>query len=483
MDPLWSLLGRLHPVAVHLPIGIFLLLAVVELAGRFFPGPRLNAGQRTWVLSVGLACALATALCGWLLAAEGGYEAGLLDRHRWLGLAFAALAAGLLAVRRRPRIYAPALLVTTLTLLAAGHGGGTLTHGEDFLRPTAAIGNRPAPADPAQALVFEHVVQPILGQRCGACHGAIKSNGDLRLDTLDHLAKGGKNGPVFKSGDASASLLIRRAHLPLDAKEHMPPRGKPQPTDDEISLLEWWIDAGAPAGKRVADLNPPPDLADRIANQLGVPPPSPPNRATMLAAAAQIERSLGILIRPLTADGPWLAANARLQFARFGDAQLAALAPIAPALSWLDLGETAVTDAGLVALGPMNNLRRLQLDRTAITDAGLARLSGLSRLETLNLHTTRVTDAGLTALRTLPRLRTLYLWNTRMTPDAVAKFGERQTNQRNLARWQAEISSLSSKIRAEQFSANFGAAPAATTPETGPLQTPAPTTPPLRNLP
>ncbi len=458
MDQLWIFLGRLHPIAVHLPIGIFLLLALVELADRVAPPARLGPGLRTLVLSVGLGAALTAALCGWLLAADGSYDVTLLDRHRWLGLSFSLLTALLFAVRRWPRLYASTLFATIILLGAAGHIGGALTHGENYLRPTVATSRRSVSPDPMQALVFEHVVQPIFEQRCIACHGPTKSNGDLRLDSHTQLAKGGKTGPAIKAGEADASLLVRRAHLPLDAKGHMPPRGKPQLTDDEVALLVWWIEAGAPAGKRVAELSPPPAIAELVASYLGVPRPPPPDRAAMLATAERLERKLGILIRPLTAEGPWLAANARLQFAQFGDAELAELAPISAALHWLDLGETAVTDAGLAALGAMKNLRRLQLDRTALTDAGLTRLSGLTQLELLNLHTTQVTDIGLMALGGLPRLRTLYLWNTRMTPEAVAKFGAQQTNRRAIARWEAEISALGARIRSEQFSANFGEA-------------------------
>ncbi len=456
MDQLLTFLGRFHPAAVHFPIGIFMLLAAAELAGMFPRGPRLTDAQRTFVLGLGLACAVATALFGWLLARQGGYEGALLDRHRWLGLSFAVLAAVLLAVRRHPRVYAVSLALSVALLGWAGHVGGSLTHGENYLAFTPSAGTAKRPANPAQALVFAHVIHPLLAQRCVSCHGATKSNGDLRYDTLEQLLKGGKTGPAFKAGDATASRMIQRAYLPLDAKEHMPPKGKPQLTDEEIALLEWWIDAGAPTDKRLAELTPPPAIAEFIATRLGVPPAPPPDRAQMLAAAEALERKLGIVIRPLTATGPWLAANARLQFGKFGDAQLAELAPIAPVLQWLDLGETAVTDAGLVALAPMQHLRRLHLDRTAVTDAGLARLAPLAQLELLNLHATKVSDAGLASLRALPRLRSLYLWQTPVTPEAVAKFGEQQTDRRKIARWKNEIAALESRIHAEQFTANLG---------------------------
>lgn len=459
MEASLDFLGRLHPVVVHLPIGIFVLLALVEFAGLFRFGPRLTTTQRTFILAVGLAIALATALFGWLLARDGGYDTALLDRHQWLGFSFAALAAVLLLVHVRGwrRMYAGLLTVSVVVLGVAGHFGGTLTHGENYLTASSTAGKHDTPKDPAKALVFADVIHPILEQRCTACHGATKSNGDLRYDTLEELLKGGKSGPAFKPGEAAVSRMIQRIHLPLDAKKHMPPKGKAQLTDDEIALLEWWIDAGAPTTQRLAEVDPPAVLAEVIATRLGVPPVPPPDRAEMLAAAAAIEEKLGIVIRPLTMDEPWLAANARLRQRNFADADLAELAPIARALHWLDLGETAVTDAGLRSLGGMTNLRRLHLDRTAVTDAGLANLSGLSHLESVNLYATAVTDAGLVALRALPRLRSLYLWQTKVTPEAVAKFAEEQTDKRKIARWKSEIAALEANIRAEHFTANLGA--------------------------
>jgi hypothetical protein len=227
-----------------------------------------------------------------------------------------------------------------------------------------------------------------------------------------------------------------------------------------------------------------------ISTRLGVPPAPPPDREKMLAAAEVLERKLGILIRPLTSKEPWLAVNARLQEGKFGNTQLAELAPIAPALAWLDVGETAVTDSGLTSLAGMKNLRRLHLDRTAVTDAGLAQLSPLTRLELLNLHATKVTDAGLASLRSLPRLRSLYLWQTKVTPEAVAKFGEQQTDQKKIARWRAEVAALETRIRAEHFNANLGealprgpGAPAAATKTAVPMAPPsASATPPASTV-
>jgi hypothetical protein len=471
MEPWLQLAGRLHPIAAHLPIGLFILLAVIELAGAFPGGPRLTAQQRSWILSLGFLGAATTASFGWLLAGSGDYDDTILERHRWLGVGFAATTAVLYFLRHRPGAYAAGLTVSVALLGFAGHAGGTLTHGESYLSLSTVAAASPAPTRAEDTRLFDDVIHPILQQRCVSCHGASKSQGDLRYDTREFLVQGGKSGLSFKPGDAHGSLLIKRAHLPLEAKQHMPPKEKPQLTEDELTLLEWWIDVGAPFDVRVSAIEAPPLILERLATRLGWLREPPPDRALMLAEAAALEQRLGVLLRPLTQDGPWLAANARVKLTAFGDAELAALAPIAPALYWLDLGETGVTDAGLGALAAMKNLRRLQLDRTAITGTGLRALSGLSQLETLNLHGTRLTDADLSALESLPRLRSLYLWQTQVSAEAAARLGQKQTDHRRIARWRTEMAALEAKIRAETFRANLG-----TDTESRPSSPPAPTT-------
>ncbi|MBL9205017.1 MAG: hypothetical protein JNN01_08020 [Opitutaceae bacterium] len=469
MEPLLQFIGRLHPLAVHLPIGVFVLLAVVETIGLVRPAARLTPPLRSLFLALGLLSAVSAAGFGWLLARHGDYDATLLERHRWLGTGFAGLALGLFLVRRHLRAYASGLIVSLALLGAAGHLGGSLTHGEQYLTLAKAIPSAPAHAAPEEAKVFDEVIHPILKERCVACHGPTKSNGDLRYDTRDYVLKGGKSGPTFKAGPPPTSLLLKRIHLPLEAKEHMPPKGKPQPTDDEMTLLEWWIDAGAPVDGRVADHAPSASVLDLMAARLGIPAAPAPDRPTMLGEAQRLEQQLGIVLRPLAQDGPWLAANARLRRSAFGDRELAALSSVAGALAWLDLGETSVTDAGLAGLARMKQLRRLQLDHTAVTGAGLVHLSGLPRLESLNLVGTSLTDADLRLLAKLPRLRTLYVWNTMVSDEALSELARQQTDQRKLTRWRSEISDLEARIRSETFKVNRGVSP---------LPVPAPATAP-----
>jgi len=107
-----------------------------------------------------------------------------------------------------------------------------------------------------QQPVFAGIIQPILQERCVACHGPEKHKADLRLDSFAELLRGGQNGAVIKPGLAKDSFLLERMLLPLSADGHMPPEDQPQPTTQEVAVLEWWLKTGAPETKKVAELNP-----------------------------------------------------------------------------------------------------------------------------------------------------------------------------------------------------------------------------------
>ena len=86
-------------------------------------------------------------------------------------------------------------------------------------------------------------VKPILQERCFACHGALKQESGLRLDTGSLIRQGGDSGTVIEPGRPAESLLIERVAAESEG-ERMPPEGKPL-TRAEIALLKKWIDAGA----------------------------------------------------------------------------------------------------------------------------------------------------------------------------------------------------------------------------------------------
>lgn len=97
------------------------------------------------------------------------------------------------------------------------------------------------PAD--EAVDYLRDIKPILKSRCYACHGALKQESGLRVDTGQALRQGGDSGPAVISGKVEASPLIARVTA-MEPDQRMPPEGEPL-TAMQILALRQWISQGA----------------------------------------------------------------------------------------------------------------------------------------------------------------------------------------------------------------------------------------------
>ena len=82
----------------------------------------------------------------------------------------------------------------------------------------------PAPAD-KKALTYAKDIRPLFEASCLRCHGENRPKGDLRLDSLDALLKGGKDGKVVFPGQTKKSLLVIAAAQINDDTAMPPKRG------------------------------------------------------------------------------------------------------------------------------------------------------------------------------------------------------------------------------------------------------------------
>lgn len=102
----------------------------------------------------------------------------------------------------------------------------------------------------ADAPTYRQDIAPLLASRCLACHSGAQAPLDLRLDSLEHLLRGSRRGPVVRAGDPAGSELLRR--LNGSSQPRMPLTGPPFLDDAEIALVERWIVAGLPPGDGAA---------------------------------------------------------------------------------------------------------------------------------------------------------------------------------------------------------------------------------------
>ncbi len=259
-------IGKFHPLFVHLPIGFFTLLAVLELLALRPNWKELATANRV-ILLLTIPASLASVVCGWLLA-RGQEESSTLFWHRWLGTGVAAAAIILWIVRQRGwlRAYRRCLCATLVLLTIASHHGGSITHGENFLSwPKSSAAAKPLSAEELlMQPAYAAVIQPIFDQRCVSCHGEKKSKGGLRMDTMEHFLKGGDSGSCIDPANAEESLLGSRISLPIDDDDHMPPDGKPQLSESQLAVLRWWLNVGAPTDKTLGEVKPPQEVLQTI---------------------------------------------------------------------------------------------------------------------------------------------------------------------------------------------------------------------------
>ncbi|MBL8888784.1 MAG: PSD1 domain-containing protein [Planctomycetaceae bacterium] len=88
-------------------------------------------------------------------------------------------------------------------------------------------------------------VKPILQDRCYACHGALKQEADLRVDTVTAMLDDQSRAPVIVAGKPADSDLLNRIQHE-DTSLRMPPEGRPL-SAEEIEWVREWIQAGAAA--------------------------------------------------------------------------------------------------------------------------------------------------------------------------------------------------------------------------------------------
>lgn len=421
-------IGHFHPVIVHLPIGIMILGVVLQWVSRKDAKAQFHTAISISFL-LGTLSALLACLTGYLLSISDDYGEGVVDWHFWMGLSV-AFSSGLLYMWhvRKQNIpwQLPMGVLVCILIIITGHLGGTLTHGEGYLTKSLYAGEKQTAAkrkplpNAQEALAYQEVVQPLLQAKCYSCHNANKKKGGLQMDKIDLLMKGGKNGEVIIAGKAEESEMIRRLLLPRENEDHMPPKEKPQLSENEIALLHWWIASGASFDKKVKDLAQPDkikpilmDLENDVEEFVGEP--TIPETAVDKADEEALKklRATGAVVLPMAQNSNYLMANF-VTARQVSNADMQLLQPLRKQLVWLKLGGTKISDSGLAQIGQCTNLMRLQLERTAITDEGLASIKNLHDLRYLNLVGTKVTAKGLEQLKDLKKLKSLYLYQTQV---------------------------------------------------------------------
>jgi len=428
-------IGRFHPLAVHLPIALVLLVPILELVGRSsrLSYLRLSAG---FVLGLATFAATTAAILGWCLGRSGGYSGPLVTQHMWGGilLTFTCWLCWVLRTRLGYPVpmFGIALAIAVVLVAWTGYRGGQLALGADHLtehmparlRHALGMQDRLAASKVDPNTFYGARVHPIFASRCVNCHGPDKHKANLRLDSYQGVMRGGKDGPVVQAGNAPGSDLFRRITLPANHDDFMP-KGKKPLSSVEAKLVELWIVAGASdtlAKDAIKDApadSGTPAVAEVTFEEID-PAAVTKGRSAIAPAVAQLQKRFPNILDYESRGSADLRLNASILGARFSDNDLADFATVAEHITVADFSRTGITDRSASTIAAMKRLRVLRLMNTGITDATLLRLGQLDQLESLNLFGTPVTSASLPAVSRLPRLAHLYVGQTSIPQGSPA---------------------------------------------------------------
>ena len=432
---IFTFLGRMHPLIIHLPIG-FLLLAIIFDGISYHK--KYDYLKRAVPFTLLIGCIFAGAACvlGLMLSVTGDYDDQILSNHKFSGISLTLIAGilyGLNTARFRKffsisRPLFSGLSVATFLLLSyTGHQGANLTHGSNYITfQTLMHQPREKPKQVEEAMIFEDVVHPILEKRCFQCHRADKKKGRLSMETLASMLKGGKHGPSVVPGKLDESELFRRITLDPSHEDYMPSDGKTPLTKTETEIIRWWIEkAGAVEEKKISELKDYNEIKLLAASLLGLGGHSLAeiNSSTGQKINGNIPETLDMtLVENLRKQG--LVVRVMLQKPVMLDVTLPSgsgrkmgdivndLKPVVRNIIWLNLSDNGFTENDLGILKHMSNVEKLRLEKNPISDGISDYLEGLKYLEAVNLNETKISTVCLNRLKQNPSIKRIYTWKT-----------------------------------------------------------------------
>lgn len=424
--PAWlQVFGRMHPLLLHFPI----VLTLIFTALLFFKPFKLNdaTGLTTlieWFLLLSAFTCSLTALMGFFLSRDGGYEQDAIALHKWTGILVSFTLFVIYSFRHSifnnqlfSRLTA---LVIALFVGATAHFGGEITHGENFVFQPMMPEKAEIRPSLEEAFIFADLVQPVLDRKCLSCHNSKKAKGELIMETKELLLKGGENGKLWDTTSVDLGLMMKMIHLPMEDKKHMPPKGKPQLTEDELAILKAWIKGGADFEKRVIELQPT-DTMFLVAKKLLKP--SSEVQYDFAAADDKIINELSNnnrMITPIATGSPALKVSFYNR-ETYNSQALKELSKLAPQIVEINLINMPVEDADILSIKTFNNLRKLYLNNSLITGKTLNELQVLPNLQILSLTGTKIEFPHLRSLQSFPKLHTVYLWGTAISNEQIGE--------------------------------------------------------------
>lgn len=382
---------------------------------------------------------IAAVTSGLLLHENGAYAPGDLGLHKWTAISSMVLALVLGYLKWNPDRLSPkvnyGLSVGLILLISvAGHYGGVLTHGNDYLYEYApgwfqsTVGYTPhsdlaeLSAEPPDSIqLYVDVVRPILESKCVRCHGDAEISGGFNAEHYSTLFEEGETGTGVVPGSITGSEMFRRVTLPTSSVRFMPPNGDPL-SYTELSVLRYWIGQGADSAARFDYETMDDELARLVKRDylLDFTPKPYYEKVVVDSLSPEMFRSLvegGFEASYLGGDNYLLDVQFTKDTLQEGD--ISVLSTVADNVTFLDLSDVVIEDTALADLTSLKNLTRLDLHGSSVSDNIFTGFSNIQHLEVLNLFKSDVGDEGLENALASPALKRVYVWQTNISEETV----------------------------------------------------------------
>lgn len=414
--PAWlSYTGQYHPVVLHVPIGILVILSIFLV----FYAESINAElKKLFALFLAISSIL-TATLGFFLG-HAGYDAEALSWHKYTGIIFSVFCYLYYVYSEKISEYPKASKVSVVALLAmagmVGHQGGSITHGEDFLSFKSSKVEEKVVAN----TLFSKAIEPIFKEKCVKCHNNQKTKGELNMSTIALLVKGGKNGPIWIAGHPETSNFIKRALLPLEEKEHMPPKGNNQLSETEMKYLENWINEGAKTELLISQIARTSFFYDKVKLE-STKPAKVYNFAAASESDIQKAGSAFLSIKPVSINSPALRVNFFVK-SKYEKGNFDKLSSLKNQIVSINLAKMPVGDEVFGILKDFPNLEEIILNETNITGKGIERLLACKSLDNISMSNTSITAKNIIPYLSKTKNKHVTIWSTNIKPHELLKF-------------------------------------------------------------
>ena len=426
IDDLLILLGRFHPLIIHLPIGFIVLGVLIELNKNNL---KWSKEALQFIFFWASITGIFSIITGYLQYQKEGYLWETIQGHLIAGILTVILSFIFYLYLKRNLVFESIktrfftfghILLLTIT----GHLGGNITHGEDHLKEpfnnlvgiSSSIEENTIRFydDFAEKPVFTSLIQPLLDDKCVKCHNDKKSKGGLKMHTIESLKQGGKNGYVLNFDKPELSEILIRIHLPEQEKKHMPPSSGKQFSREEINVISQWINQGSSFSQKLNEFK----IDDNLVRYFFTTEKPFYPKNNLPQPDGQIIKNIqskNILILPINKGANFFSIST-INFPDFKDKNLSFLEKIKDNIVSLDLSNSKVTDSIFSDLKTYSNLTVLKLSNTKITGNSIEQLSLLPNLKRLYLVNTSFQEKFIEDLIKFKNLESVFLFKEKNRP-------------------------------------------------------------------